>query len=66
MWSVDDETIRSQSESRSNEDNRRATLSLVTGRGLGWDLGKDLVGFGPGWWFVISLVGSGRFEGVVI
>lgn len=56
VWGPDDETIRSQSGSRSNEDKPRATLSLVAGEGLGRDLSKVLVGFAAG--FVVSSIVS--------
>ncbi|RXW12586.1 hypothetical protein EST38_g13267 [Candolleomyces aberdarensis] len=51
VWDVDDETIRSKSRSK---EGGGATLSFVTGQGLGWDLGKVLVGFGAG--LVVSSV----------
>ncbi|KAJ2921374.1 hypothetical protein H1R20_g15718, partial [Candolleomyces eurysporus] len=51
VWDADDETIRSKSRSK---EGGGATLSLVTGQGLGWDLGKVLVGFGAG--LVVSSV----------
>lgn len=52
VWPADDESIKSKS--KENGGSAKVISLVSTGQGLGWDLGKVLVGFGAG--LVVSSV----------